>query len=184
MGVQWLRLHFVTQRMQVWSLVGELRFHMPRGPPKKKQKINETEPILNLLQYCFRKFFLTFYSMFYYWDIYSEKYAQRHMVWISILWALQRFLHACYTPMTFSSWKCIVSITEHLPQGTALDSERVFKYRVNTLEVIRTYCSKTEKLIKMSNFSFASTSRAQQTAELIGYLLNKNNGDRVFKMSN
>ena len=47
---------------------------------KKKQKINETEPILNLLQYCFRKFFLTFYSMFYYWDIYSEKYAQRHMV--------------------------------------------------------------------------------------------------------
>lgn len=139
---------------------------------------------MNLLQYCFRKFFLKFYSMFYYWDIYSEKYAQRHMVWISILWALQRFLHACYTPMTFSSWKCIVSITEHLPQGTALDSEHAFKYRINTLEVTRTYCSKTEKLIKMSNFSFASNSRAQQTEALIGYLLNNNNGDRVFKMSN
>lgn len=86
--------------------------------------------------------------------------------------------------MTFSSWKCIVSITEHLPQGTALDSEHAFKYRINTLEVTRTYCSKTEKLIKMSNFSFASNSRAQQTEALIGYLLNNNNGDRVFKMSN
>lgn len=84
--------------------------------------------------------------------------------------------------MTFSSWKCIVFITEHLPQGTTLDSERAFKYpRVNILEVIRTYCSKTEKLIKMSYFSFASNSRAQQTAELISYLLNKNSGDRVLK---
>ena len=33
----------------------------------------------------------------------------------------------------------------------------------------------------MSNFSFASNSRAQQTAELISYLLNKNSGDRVLK---
>lgn len=33
----------------------------------------------------------------------------------------------------------------------------------------------------MSYFSFASNSRAQQTAELISYLLNKNSGDRVLK---
>lgn len=33
----------------------------------------------------------------------------------------------------------------------------------------------------MSYFSFASNSRAQQTAELISYILNKNSSDRVLK---
>ena len=29
--VEWLRIHLAVQRMQVWSLVGKLRSHMPRS---------------------------------------------------------------------------------------------------------------------------------------------------------
>lgn len=81
--------------------------------------------------------------------------------------------------MTFSSWKCIVSITEHLPQIIISDSECAFEYsRVKILEV---FAKHTQKLIKMSCFSFASNSRAQQNTELISSLLNKNSGNRVLK---
>lgn len=91
--------------------------------------------------------------------------------------------HACYTPVTLSSRKCIVTTTEHLPRGTTLDSECAVKYpRVGILAVIRTQL-RNRKINQMSYFSFASNSRAQPTAELISYLLNKNRGDS-FKISN
>ena len=36
--VWWLLFHLLVQRMQVWSLLGELGSHMPCGRKKKKQK--------------------------------------------------------------------------------------------------------------------------------------------------
>ena len=36
--VQWLRFCLLMQGVWVQSLVGELRFHMPRGPPENKTK--------------------------------------------------------------------------------------------------------------------------------------------------
>ena len=43
--VQWLRLHLPMQAMQVWSLVRELRSHMPQGQKNKNPKY-KTEAIL------------------------------------------------------------------------------------------------------------------------------------------
>ena len=44
--VQWLRLHLPKQEVQVRSLVGELRSHVPYGPPHKKSKHKQQK------QYC------------------------------------------------------------------------------------------------------------------------------------
>ena len=38
LAVQWLRLHFPVQGVQVQSLVGELRFHMPLGQKNQNVK--------------------------------------------------------------------------------------------------------------------------------------------------
>ena len=42
-GGQWLGLHLTMQRVRVWSLVGELRPHIPRGQNTKIKKQNKTE---------------------------------------------------------------------------------------------------------------------------------------------
>ena len=38
LAVQWLRLHLPTQGVQVWSLVGELRTHMPWNQKTKHKQ--------------------------------------------------------------------------------------------------------------------------------------------------
>ena len=48
--VQWLRIHFAMQRMQVWSLVGELRSHMSLGsythaPPQLWSRMSRQESL-------------------------------------------------------------------------------------------------------------------------------------------
>ena len=43
--VQWLKLHLTMQAVQVWSLVRELRSHMPQGQKNKNPKY-KTEAIL------------------------------------------------------------------------------------------------------------------------------------------
>ena len=46
--VQWLGLPM--QWVQIWSLVGELRFHLPRGQKKKKSKSNIVTNSVNTLK--------------------------------------------------------------------------------------------------------------------------------------
>ena len=36
--VQWLRLHLPVQEMHVWSLIGQLRSHMPGGQNNQNKK--------------------------------------------------------------------------------------------------------------------------------------------------
>ena len=40
--VQWLRYHLPMQWLQIQSLVGELRSHMPRGQKAKTENRNNT----------------------------------------------------------------------------------------------------------------------------------------------
>ena len=44
--VQWLRLCLPKQEVQVRSLVGDLRSHVPYGPPAKNQNINNRNNIV------------------------------------------------------------------------------------------------------------------------------------------
>lgn len=57
--------------------------------------------------------------------------------------------------------------------------------QISQSQYIRSYqnilLKNRKKLIKTSYFSFASNSRAQQTAGLISYILNENSSDRVLK---
>ena len=46
-GGQWLGFHLTMQRVWVWSLVGELRPHIPRGQNTKKKK--KRSKILDLI---------------------------------------------------------------------------------------------------------------------------------------
>ena len=46
--VQWFRLHLPVQGVQVQSLVGELRSHMPQGQKTKTQ--NRSNIVTNLIK--------------------------------------------------------------------------------------------------------------------------------------
>lgn len=102
---------------------------------------------------------------------------------LDIYTLLAMALHACYTPMTFSCWKCPLSIIEHLPPAHHNLSVHSSVLKSIYQKLSEYLAPKQQKIIEMPCLSFASNSRAQQTAGLISYLLNKHAGDG-FKISN
>ena len=55
--VHWLRLHLPMKGVHIWSLVRELRSHMPCGQKTKKKKKNHKKPTSNIVTNSIKIFF-------------------------------------------------------------------------------------------------------------------------------